>query len=337
MKRLFGILTILLLVTILLALTIEDKAQTKVGGVSFVAPPRPITIDDMENIKRVNAGWVAIIPYAFSRQSQPEVNFNYERQWWGEKVEGSIETIKMSQDLGLKVMLKPHVWVRGEGWAGDFDLQSDEDWQKWETDYTKYVLTYARIADSLDVELLCIGTEYRKAVVKRPEYWKYLIKEIRKVYTGRLTYAANWDNFEQVTFWGDLDFIGIDAYFPLSQAKTPMTSHLENEWQKIIPSIERLHNQYDKPVLFTEYGYQSIDFTTGGHWNYNQDTLNVNLAAQMNAYEGLYQAVWNEEWFAGGFLWKWHAKYAQYGGNECKRFTPQNKPVESLIGKWYAK
>jgi hypothetical protein len=38
--------------------------------------------------------------------------------------------------------------------------------------------------------------------MNRPKYWQELILEIRKVYKGKLTYAANWDEFKRVPFWG---------------------------------------------------------------------------------------------------------------------------------------
>ena len=311
------------------------ESVSKINGVSFVAPPRPIVNDQMIPIQQVNAEWAAIIPYAFSRPGLPEVTFNYPQQWWGERLDGAAKTITYSQNLGLKVMLKPHVWVMQQGWAGDYDLEGEEKWARWEKGYAKYIMTYARLADSMNVEMLCIGTEFRKAVVKRKAFWEKLIKDVRTVYDGKVTYAANWDNFHKVEFWDDLDFIGIDGYFPLSTSKTPSVNMLVNKWDSVIQVLERYHVKYKKPILFTEYGYQSIDYTTDGHWKYQQDTLAVNLQGQANAYEAFFQALWSKEWFAGGFLWKWHAQHEEYGGPSCKRFTPQNKPAEATIKKWY--
>lgn len=312
------------------------KPSRKINGVSFVAPPRPIVNDQMAPITQINADWAAIIPYAFSRARLPEVTFDYEHQWWGERLEGSAKTIEYAQNLGLKVMLKPHVWVVQQGWAGDFDLDSEEKWKRWEKGYSEYIMTYAQLADSMNVEIFCIGTEFRKAVVKRPDFWKGLIRKVKKVYEGEVTYAANWDNFHKVDFWNELDYIGIDGYFPLSNQRTPEVNHLVNRWDSVIQVMTSYHKKYEKPILFTEYGYQSIDFSTDGHWKYSQDTLSVNLQAQDNAYEALFQALWTKDWFAGGFLWKWHAQHEEYGGASCKRFTPQNKPSEQTIKKWYS-
>lgn len=311
------------------------STPTKINGVSFVAPPREITADQMSSMKTVGAEWVAIIPYAFSGTNKPEVNFDYPRQWWGEKREGAAQTIKFAQKLGMKVMLKPHVWVRGQGWPGDYDLNTEEDWKTWEKSYSKYIMSFARLADSLDVSMVCIGTEFRHAAVKRPNFWRKLIQDVRNIYSGKLTYAANWDNYDKVTFWNELDYIGIDGYFPLTDSKTPKVSELNAAWQKVVPPLKKISEKYSLSILFTEYGYESIDYTTFGHWNYQKDTLSVNLTAQSNAYESFYQSIWNEPWFSGGFLWKWHAYDQRYGGPQCKRYTPQNKPVENVIKKWY--
>ena len=314
----------------------EKRKADKINGVNFVGPPKPIPAEYMQSIKRVNANWVAIVPYAFSRQGQPSVNYNHSRQWWGERQEGVIATILYAQALGFKVMLKPHVWVMGQGWAGDFELKSEQDWKTWEKDYEAYILAYAKIADSMQVELLCIGTEYRKAVVKRAEFWKSLISKTRELYRGKLTYAANWDNYRSITFWDQLDFIGIDAYFPVCNHKTPQADSLVAHWSAEKDNIRKLHSRFDRPIIFTEYGYQSIDYAAGDHWKLRKDTLSVNLEAQANAYEGLYRVFWEEDWFAGGFLWKWHARNDEVGGPDCKRFTPQNKPASTVIMTWYS-
>ncbi len=158
----------------------EEKTTTPIRGVSFVAPPTPISTGVFSSVQEIHANWIAVIPYAFSSADKPEVIFNRERQWWGEKSEGIITTIILAKEAGLKVMLKPHVWVGGQGWAGDYTLANDKEWRIWERDYTQYIMAMARIADSLDVEILCIGTEFRQATRQRPIFWPTLAAAVRK-------------------------------------------------------------------------------------------------------------------------------------------------------------
>ena len=61
----------------------------------------------------------------------------------------------------------------------------------------------------------------------------------------------------------------------------------------------------------------------------------VNLQAQTNATKALFKTFWNEDWFAGGFIWKWYHNHENAGGENNSRFTPQNKPVEAIIKEQY--
>ena len=315
----------------------HTRVESKINGVSFVAPVRPVDVFEMQPIKNVNANWVAIMPFAFGRERSPAMRFNIPRQWWGEREEGVVGTIKHAEALGLKVMLKPHVWVRGQGWPGDFELDSEAKWKQWENNYHNYILSYAKVADSLNVDLFCIGTEYRKAVKQRPQFWRGLIKEVRTVYDGKLTYAANWDNYQNVSFWDDLDYIGIDAYFPLSDQKNPSVQQLKKQWTPVKQQIRTFSVQLKKPILFTEFGYESINFTTNGHWKYKRNERALNLEGQANAYQAIFETFWHEQWFAGGYLWKWYDRHPERGGLDHKRFTPQNKPAEDIIRQWYGR
>jgi hypothetical protein len=307
----------------------------KINGVSFVAPPRFIDEIKISHLRSINANWVAITPYAFSNSNSPEVSFNHDHQWWGETKTGVVATINYAHNQGHKIMLKPHVWVKGQGWAGDYELETDDQWKVWGESYANYILTYAEIADSLKVEMLCIGTEYRKAVTLHPEIWRNLIKDVRQIYGGKVVYAANWDNYQNVTFWDDLDFIGIDAYFPLTEEKSPEIAHLKDKWDSISVDIQKFSKKWDKSILFTEFGYQSVDYSTDGHWKYEQDTLSINLDLQANAYQALFETFWDKPWFDGGFFWKWHSDHERIGGLENKEFTPQNKPAQETIRQWY--
>ena len=265
MKLIYGSLFGVIL--ILGVLLIEPESNSlyhpeRINGVSLVNPYNPIDSVDMSEIKRVNANWVAMIPFAFSRQGEPGVYFNHDHQWWGEKVEGCKLMVSLAKSNRYKIMMKPHVWMRGD-WIGEYLLESEEDWQEWEKQYTGYILEYAKLSEEMDVEMLCIGTELKQTILHRSSYWKKLIPEIRKVYSGKLTYASNWDNYTKVTFWNQLDYIGVDAYFPLTDTSNPKDKELLASCERLKTELKKFSQEIGKPLLFTEYGFRSAEGAAG--------------------------------------------------------------------------
>ena len=103
--------------------------------------------------------------------------------------------------------------------AAPFDSSGREDWLQWEEDYRRFVLHYARLAAETDMEMFCIGIELHLSIRHRPLFWRRLIDEVREVYPGAMTYGANWfQEYQEVDFWDQLDYIGIHAYFPVDAA-----------------------------------------------------------------------------------------------------------------------
>ena len=96
-----------------------------------------------------------------------------------------------------------------------------------------------------------------------------------------------------------------------------------------------MFQKHDKPVLFTEYGYRSVDYSGKTPWISDRSMNQVNLEAQTNTTQALFETFWEEDWFAGGFIWKWFHKHDKVGGKENFMFTPQNKPAEALLRKQY--
>ena len=145
--------------------TQHNHQSDKIKGLTLVAPHQPFKNEPMTEVKSVGADWIAIVPYAFTRNGTPSVFYGGRgRQDWGESYEGVGVTVDSARRAGVKVMLKPQVWVGG-GWIGGLDFTADADWEKWEKDYENYILPFAQIADSLHVELFCIGTEIKIADV----------------------------------------------------------------------------------------------------------------------------------------------------------------------------
>jgi hypothetical protein len=166
-----------------------------------------------------------------------------------------------------------------------------------------------------------------------------LIAKTRAVYRGKLVYAANWDEYNLVTFWNELDYIGIDAYFSLVPKATPSVSELVEAWKPHLTAIQTFQKQEKKPVLFTEFGYMPIDSCTYKSWEIEKRRrgMPINEAAQANAIDALFTVFWKETWWKGGFLWKWFPEVKATEGREMKDYTPQGKQAIGVLQKWYDK
>lgn len=315
-----------------------NSQHQKINGVSFVASRDSITSAHTRPVLEVQSNYVALMPFGFIRElTSPKIIHNTSRQWFGETQKGVLQYAQKFQEAKVEVMIKPQIWVRGGLFTGNIKMVSEEHWIILENSYRDFILSYARTAQELRAAIFCIGTELEYFVKNRPTYWSKLIKEIRAIYAGKLTYAANWNEFSQVSFWEELDYVGIDAYFPLTKEKSPSISDYEKGWKPHKKAILELQQQVGKPVLFTEFGYRSVDYAGSNPWDSKQIEGGVNHEAQTNGLESVYNQFWNEDWFAGGFIWKWFHDHEGAGGDKDNRFTPQNKPAEELIKKIYKK
>lgn len=308
--------------------TIETNKQ-KIKGLSLVAPPKPFSPENLEPITEVHANYIAILPYAFCPIDSPVVIYNSKYQWWGETKKGVIESIEMAHAKNLKVMLKPQLWLHHGEYTGTLQFDSNAKWSKWEKQYAKFILDFVVIADSLKIEMFCIGTELGNSVKQRPAFWDGLIKAVKSAYSGKLVYAANWDDYKDVTFWSKLDYIGIDAYFPLCEGKQPSISNIKEAWRPIAANLSSYSNKIKKNILFTEFGYRSADGACSKPWVQDKSAA-LNLKLQANAYQGFFESVWEQDWLAGIFIWKWFPFDDEVDENN-KEFTPQGKPAEKII------
>ncbi|MGB7394308.1 MAG: glycoside hydrolase, partial [Pricia sp.] len=294
--------------------------------------------EHVEEVVQWRANHAAVMPFGFIRDpASPEIIFDTDRQWYGETKKGAIQYIELLHKNGIETMVKPQIWIWKGEFTGTLKMTSEADWKTLENSYRDFIIAYAEMAEETGSELFCIGTELEQFVLNRPDFWKQLIPEIRGVYSGKLTYAANWDEYPRVPFWQDLDYIGIDAYFPLSEEKTPSVEQLKKGWQEPKDKIRSMVQTCSKPVLFTEYGYRSTDQNAWKPWLVDRHEEPVNMEAQANATAAILQEFWPEDWFAGGYVWKWFIDHKQAGGEKDNRFTPQNKPAEAVLREFYGK
>jgi hypothetical protein len=310
----------------------------KAKGLSFVAPNRPIDSTNLIPVVNIGSNFISIMPYAFVEETSGELKYvsakdTSKRQhiWWGETPDGVKQCIKLAHSKNLKVMLKPHLWIGGGIFTGKLRFKSELVWQKFEKSYQNYLLEFAQIAENEQVAIFCIATEMEESVKERPKFWINLIKEIRKIYKGKLTYAENWDAYQKVPFWAEMDFIGVDGYFPVSDDKNPTIIELKKGWKTHKNRLAKIAGNFQKPILFTEFGYRSCDFTAKKPWE-TDFSLPNNELAQANGYEAFFETIWGEPWFAGVFIWKWFP-IQNPNPRHKDTFSPQNKLGENVLKK----
>lgn len=315
----------------------EISAQ-KIKGITMVAPPRAFNSNPMEPLKTIACNYIKVVPYGFTMKGETGLHYNTSRQWWGEKKEGVEETIAKAKEAGIGVMLKPQVYMP-RGWVGELDFESEAEWLEWEANYRKFIFDFLDIAIEHEVEIFCVGTEFKISVQKRTAFWNKLIEDMRDEYCGLLTYSANWDCYEKISFWDRLDFIGVSSYFPLSEAETPQVSKLVKAWKPIVNSLGDFSDKIGRPILFTEYGYLSVDACASKTWELEKKVkkLDINQEAQANAFEALYQVFWKEDFWAGGFIWKWFPEGMGHEGYPERDYTPQGKKSLETISNWFHK
>ena len=309
----------------------------KMNGVNLVGERSLPDQGVYQELESMGVNTVALNPFAYGSRYVPMLEFDSDWQWKGETTPGIIRQVLEAKRLGMTIVLKPHLWIMETGWAGELEFENGEEWKLWHQSYRNYIMHYARLADSLQAEVLCIGTELKSSIRQDPEFWKSLIADVRLVYSGQLTYAANWDNYQSVPFWEALDFISVDAYFPCDTSKTVTLEVLLDCLQTQREQLLTFAGSVGKPVLFTEFGFRSIHHCCAAQWelpSVERDPYqNINYLNQVLAYRAFFKTFWPSSQVLGGCLWKWYPEVQRDGENND--YTPQGKPASEVVRSWY--
>jgi hypothetical protein len=284
----------------------------------------------LQHLADLGVSWISITPFAFQR-SPRDAALRWDPNRFSENDESLRAAAAQAHALRIRVMLKPHVWLRPPDWPGSIDPGSEEGWSAWFESYREFILHYARLAQSAGMDSLCIGNELEKSTA-HANAWREIVRSVRSAYRGPITYGATTEEAERVAFWDALDFIGLSAYYPLVQARTPSREALEAAWEPQRARLAALSKHWNRRVVFTEIGYRSADFGAWRQWELGRNAP-VNLEAQAAAYEAFFARIWPEPWFGGAYWWKWFSH--PDAGEAENEFEPKNKPAERVIARHY--
>ena len=129
--------------------------------------------------------------------------------------------------------------------------------------------------------------------------------------TMNLTYAAHWEEYLAVPFWRQLDQIGSNAYFPLTDHETargiqhPPETVIEKSLIRQFAQLEQFSLKQKRPLALSEFGLTHFDQTTARPWQQSPSEIN-DPNERHTAYSALFKVLKTQKpWLSSVNLWHW--------------------------------
>lgn len=235
--------------------------------------------------------------------------------------------VRYAKNMDLKVIFKPMLNVSDGTWRAhinffDHDVPCEPKWSEWFKSYTEFIVHYAKLAEESKADMFVIGCEMVNSD-RREDEWRAVIKEVRKHYTGPITYNCDKYQEDRLTWWDAVDIISSSAYYPI------------NTWDEQLPRIEKVVKKHGKLFFFCEAGCPS---RKGSKLLPNDWSLvgEVDLTEQEIWYENMFAHTAKEAWIQGFGLWDWKAHlHPVEEAAENTDYALYGKPAERVVHDYY--
>ncbi len=291
----------------------------------------------LKDLAATGANYVSLnVPLYQSNVSSTDL----QPDWNAPSAQTLAAAIRYAHSVGLKVMIKFDVYPGDGQWSAYIN---PSDRTAWFNNYLTTITPYVQAAQANGAEEICIGDELidmTSASVNstNTSNWLSLIASVRKMYSGMLTYSANWggsgwaDEKNGIQFWSALDQIGLSAYFNLTGDGS--VAQLEQSWASWDASdVAPIAQKWGKPVIFTEIGYMAIQDSYTHPWMWWEGGT-ADQAQQANDYQALFQYWDAKPYFAGEMLWNWSSN-PNAGGPGDNGYTPQGKTAAQVMQQFF--
>lgn len=308
---------------------IAGCAPMQMQGVNMLQSSN-VALDDLQNVqnmqhlKELGANTIALVPF-IRQSSKSSCELAVDSDYSDVRLRATIRHARMA---GLKVLLKPQILIPGS-WAGEIDPESEKGWECWFSAYRGILLNYAKIANETGVETLVVGTELVKTELRFE--WKTLLTELRKVYSGKLSYVGNnLSGAQRFSAFDQLDSIAISFYPGLEDAKSKQ--QVQTWMQEMAENMKLAVKKIGKPFWFAEVGITSRAGALEKPWLWGDELTSQRIpdvALQADVLDGWLTAL-KGNWHQGILIWNWFSD-PKAGGADDVDFTIQNKPATNKV------
>lgn len=277
--------------------------------------------------ERTNANFVILAPNGLQDTPQSEeICYTSPATMNDDELQSMIDYV---QSIGLRVAIKPTANCKNGTWRAhinffDEDVPCEPKWGNWFDSYIDFQRHYAKIAQKMGCEMHIAGCEMVMAE-RREEQWRQVIAEIRKEFSGLVSYNTDKYQEHNVRWWDCVDVISSSGYYPLT------------DWNRQLDRIEAVVKKFNKPFFFAEAGCMSVE----GSKNVPNDWTvrgSIDLDGQAEWYQAMFEACRSRDWVSGFALWSWsHNLYTPAQAAKHGDYEIFAKPAESVIADYYRK
>jgi len=261
--------------------------------------------------------------------------------------------IILSKNKGFKVVVKPHTitdnstnnrMIYNTSDTTNYNKNIIDEWKN-------FLVNMVKNLGGSNFDVLCLGTEMDMVDTKRRDEWVLLIDEVKKVYSGKLTYDAVFNRWKgnpdvnEVVFWDKLDFIGVSLYVPLSDKPTPTLDELKSNWDNanntnpeyindITGYLNGISTQYGKKIYVLESGYKSSINSLSEPSNLPIKTNSPYYELQSMGIDVLLGKLSTNTNIKGVSIWGTNTTYFSEKDKEWD-FVTFGKPANILIKKYF--
>ncbi len=300
----------------------------------------------LELLGATGTEWIALcVDQRVENKLSTEIRLNYNRNVSDIEL---IDFIAFAHKLGMKVCLKPMINSNDGAWRAEINFHDDAgNWAKWFYEYTGFMKHFAELAEYTGCEMLCLGCEML-GMEGQERHWRELIAEVRKHYSGSLTYNTNHGHEYDAKWYDALDYLGTSAYFRMHKkddkgAVNPYAPIMDltkedmlASWQEVKAEMKNWSETYGKKVIFMEIGCRSARGCACQPWDFRMHHLPYDEDEQALFYESCLETFDDTDFFMGFFWWDWSVRVSEKNLRpKDTGFSIYGKKAEEVLKRYY--
>lgn len=329
------------------SLLVASTFTFNIQGINFVSVPftrvrysDPYVIDSLVHLKATGANFVSI-PVTLFQDSTDSCSPApiFQEVVTDEKINDTPTDLEIKQVIraasqnGLKSIISLQIEINQAGWISESKIGAEfspYQTRLWFERFTVHAIRYAKVAEQAKADILCLGHNLFH-LSKFEIFWNQVIEEVRKVYSGKLTYSASvkTNEFRDIGFWGKLDLIGVAGDIDIVVDQNTEASYLDENLEDFVHKIKYLEKTWKKKAFVSLLVAEPV-FEVGS----DKKVSKIHHKAQANFLEGFLSGLEKHTSLEGVVVGSW-VPHPAFGGEDDASISPQFKESEKVIRKHF--